>query len=66
VTSLDDAIDLCAQEQEIFGPIYVFAKGPEANYLSKFIESRAAFFNHIPAQLLSKDLIPVKNECYLD
>lgn len=60
VTSLDDAIDMCATEEAGFGPIYVFAAGPEANYLSKFIESRAAFFNHIPAQLLSKSTISPK------
>ncbi|KAL3464458.1 hypothetical protein BJX64DRAFT_286268, partial [Aspergillus heterothallicus] len=66
VTSLDDAIDLSAQEQEIFGPIYVFAKGPEANYLSKFIESRAAFFNHIPAQLLTGPAYPEGYPVQLD
>ncbi|KAL4861942.1 hypothetical protein BDV12DRAFT_190747 [Aspergillus spectabilis] len=50
-TSLDDVIDICAADEERLGPISIFARGPEANYLSKFINSQAAFINHIPAQL---------------
>lgn len=53
-TSLDDVIDICAADEERLGPIYIFARGPEANYLSKFISSQAAFINHIPAQLHGK------------
>ncbi|OJJ08336.1 hypothetical protein ASPVEDRAFT_89562 [Aspergillus versicolor CBS 583.65] len=66
VTSLDDAIDLCATEEEELGPIYVFAAGPEANYLSKFVESTAAFLNHIPAQLLIGPSFPVGYPVQLD
>ncbi|KAF3384695.1 hypothetical protein F1880_002082 [Penicillium rolfsii] len=65
-TSLDDVIDLCAAGEEQFGPIYVFASGPEANYLSKFIESRATFINHIPAQLHVGPAFPAHYPVQLD
>ncbi|KAL4863663.1 hypothetical protein BDV12DRAFT_189501 [Aspergillus spectabilis] len=66
ITSLDDVIDLCAADEERLGPIYVFATGPEANYLSKFIESRATFINHIPAQLHIGPPFPVNYPVQLD
>jgi hypothetical protein len=53
-SSLDDVIDNCTADNDRPGPLYVFAEGPEANYLSKFIDSTACFINHIPAQLHGK------------
>lgn len=57
VTSLDDAIDFLSTEYQQLTPIgalYLFAKAREAKYLSQYIESRATYVNHIPAQLSSK------------
>jgi hypothetical protein len=57
VTSLDDAIDFLRTkvQQEIpIGALYLFAKSPEAKYLSQYIGARATYTNHIPAELSSK------------
>ncbi|KAI4730370.1 hypothetical protein E4T49_01692 [Aureobasidium sp. EXF-10728] len=52
ITSLDDVIDLLLSNAEILNSLYAFASGPEAKYLSQFIQTAVTFVNHIPAELL--------------
>jgi acyl-CoA reductase-like NAD-dependent aldehyde dehydrogenase len=57
VTSLDDAIDFLgteAQQATPIGALYLFAQSREGKYLSQYIESRATYTNHVPAELSSK------------
>lgn len=64
VTSLDDTIDFLnaeGQQTTPIGALYIFAKGREGKYLSQYIDSRATYVNHIPAQLSGKITLVLAN-----
>jgi len=58
VTSLDDAIDLCNGLVTYLEASFVFAATTEANYLSRFIDARISYINHIPIELLVGPFAP--------
>ncbi|KAL4790682.1 Aldehyde/histidinol dehydrogenase [Aspergillus venezuelensis] len=58
VTSLDDAIEVCAD----FGTLaatYAFAAPPSAKYLTQFIDAHVSYINQIPFEMLIGPALPI-------